>query len=215
MIYEGEWKNGMKQGKGTMILNDHRLFSCKWILNCPLLLLFLGFIIVIVLIILLIVGIINIKNAITQQNVIKYCTDYYSNSSLIIESNHCNEEYISSFFPKPSLEYIDIGDGCFENVKIVMIDGLNKLKSLKIGRNSFTKRKNGEVANTPSRSFSILNCATLESIEIGHHSFSDYGGGFELYNLPKLSTIKIGEIGLNSNNFYYSSFVIKGMIDMI
>ena len=88
------------------------------------------------------------------------------------------------------------------------------MKSLKIGKNSFTKKKNGW-ADDPSRSFSILNCIELESIEIGHHSFSDYAGEFELKNLPKLLTIKIGEIGSDSYNFICSSFVIKGIIDMI
>ena len=95
-----------------------------------------------------------------------------------------------------------------------MINGLNELKSLVIGSNSFTKNKNN-YGNNSSRSFHILNCIELESIEIGSYSFSDYGGGFELVNLPKLSTIKIGEIGSESYNFYHCSFVIKGIIDMI
>ena len=95
-----------------------------------------------------------------------------------------------------------------------VIDGLNELKSLKIGMNSFTKRKNGW-GDDSTRSFSILNCIELESIEIGPYSFSDYSGGFELVNLPKLSTIKIGEIGYDSYNFWSSSFEIKGIIDMI
>ena len=60
-----------------------------------------------------------------------------------------------------------------------------------------------------------MNCAELESIEIGSYSFSDYGGGFELKNLPKLSTIKIGEIETDSSNFRYCSFVIKGIIDVL
>ena len=92
-----------------------------------------------------------------------------------------------------------------------VIDGLNELKSLKIGKNSFTKKKNSS-GNDSSRSFSIFNCIELESIEIGKFSFSDYGGEFELINLPKLSTIKIGEIGSDSSNFCYSSFVIKGIV---
>ena len=105
-------------------------------------------------------------------------------------------------------------------VDIFNIDGLNKLKSLIIGSNSFTLVKSNDYedwnkANNTNRSFSILNCDELESIEIGEFSFSDYGGGFELKNLPKLSTIKIGEIGTASRNFMYSSFVIKGIIDMI
>ena len=119
-----------------------------------------------------------------------------------------------------TIESIEIGDNCFENVELFNIDGLNELKSLKIGINSFTHLKSndewdGNVANNPNRSFSILNCIELESIEISRFSFSDYGGGFELKNLPKLSTIKIGEIGNDSRNFYSSSFVIKGIIDMI
>ena len=108
---------------------------------------------------------------------------------------------------------MEIGDNCFENVKLFNIDGLNHLKSLKIGMNSFTEKKNDK-ANNPSRSFRVLNCIELESIEIGEYSFSDYGGGFKLFNLPKLSTIKIGD-GSSSYNFYYSSFVIKGIIDMM
>ena len=113
-----------------------------------------------------------------------------------------------------------IGDECFENVDLFSIDGLNELKYIKIGINSFTHLKGGDVwndyrANNPNRSFSILNCGELKVIEIGLYSFSDYGGLFELKNLPKLSTIKIGEIGSDSSNFFYSSFEIKGIIDMI
>ena len=112
------------------------------------------------------------------------------------------------------LEELIIGNNCFSNVVMFNIDGLNELKSLKIGKNSFTKKKN-IYANNINRSFQISNCDELESIEIGECSFSDYGGEFELRNLPKLSTIKIGEIGSYSSNFCNCSFVIKGIIDMI
>ena len=201
VIYEGEWKNRRRHGEGTLILNGNRLFTGKWILNCPLPLLILGFmIIMIVLIILFIVGI-NIATEIENKR--KVCMGYYSNSSLIIESNHCNEDSISLFIPIRSYEYIDIGGNCFMYVNEFVVDGLNELKSLKIGWSSFTNRKDSR--DDSFRSFSILNCGELESIEIGSYSFSDYGGLFELRNLPKLSTIKIGEIGVNSYNFFYSS----------
>ena len=118
-----------------------------------------------------------------------------------------------------TIESIEIGNDCFMKVDSFRIDGLNHLKSLKIGMNSFTHLKSSNwdrrKANNPSRSFSIMNCVELESIEIGRYSFSDYGGLFELKNLPKLSSIKIGEIENESRNFCYSSFVIKGIIDMI
>ena len=94
------------------------------------------------------------------------------------------------------------------------IDNLFKLQKIIIRQNSFTKKKNSW-NNDSSRSFHILNCIELESIEIGEYSFRYYGGGFELINLPKISTIKIGEIGSSSWNFFSSSFVIKGIIDMI
>ena len=112
------------------------------------------------------------------------------------------------------LKSIEIGNNCFMNVNLFKIDGLKSLKSLKIGMNSFTTAKNS-YGNNVNRSFSILNCIELKLIAIGECSFSDYGGGFELRNLPKLSTIKIGEIASTSYNFCYSSFEIKGNIDMI
>ena len=114
----------------------------------------------------------------------------------------------------PKLSTINIGDTCFCTVNRFVLSELNELKSLKIGNNSFTKRKSRQAA-VFSQSFSILNCIELESIEIGRYSFSDYGSGFELKNLPKLSTIRIGEIGRESRNFYYCSFEIKGIIDIV
>ena len=139
--------------------------------------------------------------------------------SISISNGSCNDkEYTKFDFSRFSLlEELTIGDNCFSSVNLFKIDGLNHLKSLKIGIKSFTQQKdNWKTINTDSsRSFAILNCVELESIEIGRFSFSDYAGGFELKNLPKLLTIKIGERGRDSHNFYYSSFVIKGMIDVI
>ena len=133
-----------------------------------------------------------------------------NSKSIIIPSKSYNTVRGLAFSHYNLLEELVIGDSCFRLVDKFVIDGLNELKSLKIGKNSFTRRTD----NNSSRSFVISNCIELESIEIGHHSFSDYGGGFKLVNLPKLSTIKIGEIGYDSYNFRYSSFVVKGIIDM-
>ena len=139
-------------------------------------------------------------------------------TDLLISSNSCNELKSLNLNEYQYLKSIEIGDDCFENVNMFNIDGLNELNELKIGINSFTHLKKGKwdanKANNSNRSFHILNCNELESIEIGSYSFSDYGGEFELKNLPKLSTIKIGQIGIDSSNFYSSSFVIKGSIDI-
>ena len=130
-------------------------------------------------------------------------------TNLIISSNSCNELNSLNLNEYRYLKSIEMGDDCFENVDEFKIDGLNHLKSLKMGMNSFTKEKNS-YGNDESRSFHLLNCDKLESIEVGKYSFSDYGGGFELNNLPSLISIK-----MSSRNFYYSLFVVKGMMDVI
>ena len=123
-----------------------------------------------------------------------------------------------------------IGDNCFGSVKTFQIDGLNQLRCIKIGKNSFTEKTNSSRINK-GKSFHILNCIELESVEIGEYSFSDYSGQFELKNLFSLRSIVIGSmielknlfslrsivIGsmkMYSSNFYYCSFVIRGKIEM-
>ena len=109
-----------------------------------------------------------------------------------------------------SLESIEIGNKCFGSVQTFNIDGLNRLKTIKIGKNSFTQEKN-DYGNDESKSFHILNCESLESIQIGEYSFSDFGGDFELKSLPQLQSIQIGTIDSKSYNFFGSSFVIRGI----
>ena len=111
------------------------------------------------------------------------------------------------------VESIEIGNECFGSVQTFQIDGLNRLKTIKIGSSSFTQEKNS-ARDDKSKSFHILNCESLKSIQIGEFSFSDFAGDFELKNLPQLQSIQIGTIGSKSCNFYGSSFVIRG-IDMI
>ena len=109
-----------------------------------------------------------------------------------------------------SLEFIEIGNDCFGSVQTFKIDGLNRLKTIKIGNNSFTQKKN-DYGNDKSKSFHILNCESLESIQIGRYSFCDFGGEFELKNLPQLQSIQIGTLQRKSFNFCASSFVIRSM----
>ena len=131
-------------------------------------------------------------------------------------SYSCNNGDIQIFdFSRfTDVESIVIGDECFESVQTFKIDGLNRLKTIKIGNNSFTQKKSW-YGNDKSKSFHILNCESLESIQIGEYSFSDFAGDFELKNLPKLQSIRIGTTGSESFNFYYSSFVIRGIEMML
>ena len=136
-------------------------------------------------------------------------------SSITIPHWTCNDDdYITFDFSRfTQVKSIEIGDDCFGSVKTFKIDRLNRLKTIKIGNRSFTLKKNSW-GNDKSKSFHILNCESLESIQIGEYSFSDFGGDFELKNLPQLQSIQIGTIGSDSYNFNYCSFMIRG-IDMI
>ena len=119
-----------------------------------------------------------------------------------------------------NLKSIEIGNDCFGSIQRFQIDGLNRLKTIKIGINSFTQVKWNDFNNdlhgstskcrNESKSFHILNCESLKMIEIGCCSFADFGGEFELRNLNNLESIKIGIIGYVSRNFFWSSFKIRG-----
>ena len=144
-------------------------------------------------------------------------------SSIRVPNNSYNDATHSllDFSRYTLVESIEIGYNCFESVKTFKIDGLNRLRSLRIGKNSFTQVKENEWNNDYQaaesriiiglKSFQILNCKLLESIEIGEHSFADYGGDFELRNLNALQSITVGKIGTKSWNFdIHSSFILRG-----
>ena len=67
-----------------------------------------------------------------------------SATSITIPNWTCNEENYKVFdFSRFScVESIEIGNDCFGSVQTFKIDGLNRLKTLKIGNNSFTQKKN-------------------------------------------------------------------------
>ena len=131
-------------------------------------------------------------------------------TDLKISSNSCNDVKELDLKRFEWLQSIEIGNDCFGSMQTFKIDGLNRLKTIKIGKNSFTQKKNDD-GNDQSKSFHILNCESLESIQIGQYSFSDYGGEFELKNLPHLQSIQIGTVGSNSYNFFCSTFLIRGI----
>ena len=139
-------------------------------------------------------------------------------TSIALPNWICNDEdYINFDISRFTvLESLDIGNDSFSYVQTFKIDGLRKLKCLQIGQNSFTQVKGGPWSSCHYKwkSFHILNCESLESIQIGQFSFSDFAGDFELKNLPQLQSIQIGTIRSWSDNFFCSSFVIRG-IDMI
>ena len=86
-----------------------------------------------------------------------------------------------------SLKRIEIGNDCFEKVDRFVIDGLNELESVVIGKNSF------ELDNEDNLEGSrcvIMNCDQLRQIHIEESSFRWYES-FELKNLPSLISIQL------------------------
>ena len=111
-----------------------------------------------------------------------------------------------------SLKRIMIRYECFESVRLFELDGLSELKSVEIGKKSFTCIKNGDSTwydmIRDDSSCRIMNCPKLKSIRIGGSSFCNYHS-FELSNLPSLRTIDIGV-----QCFYYTPvFSLTGLID--
>ena len=140
----------------------------------------------------------------------------HSNTTISIPNWTCNdynyiEMNISHYYQART---INIGTNSFAYVKNLIIDGLNELRELNIGSNSFTQDRNS-YGNDASKSFHILNCESLESIEIGEYSFSDYAGEFELKNLSKLQSLIIGSSTSNSYNFYNTnSLILEGILNI-
>ena len=133
-------------------------------------------------------------------------------STLSIGNGAFNEAEILKLRNLNEMDSIEIGNNCFSGTEILIIDGLNELKSMRIGSNSFTGSLNS-YGNDNTKSFHILNCESLESIEIGRYSFSDYAGEFELKNLPKLQSLIIGSSTSNSYNFYNTnSLMIESIL---
>ena len=140
-----------------------------------------------------------------------YFLDLPKLNTLSIGSNSFGNSSIFHLSNLNSFQSLNIGNGMYNGISTFLIEGLSSLNTISIGSNSFTSMKNG-FGNDQMKSFHILNCTKLESIEIGEYSFSDYGGQFELSNLPQLQSIQIGNMNSNSYNFYSSSsFEIEGI----
>ena len=130
-------------------------------------------------------------------------------TDLVIPPNCCNEAEFSLFDVSrlKFLKSIQIGDDCFENVSEVKLIGLKELKSVVIGKNSFTKHKNS-CGYDPYRHFYLKNCEGLRELKIGCFSFSDFSV-CKIENVPSLEVIEMGELHEWSRNFFYASLELK------
>ena len=108
------------------------------------------------------------------------------------------------------LKRLVIGDECFMYVNEVKMVGLKALESVVIGKNSFTKNKNG-YGYIPNRHFYLKNCPKLKLLKMGRYSFSDYTV-IEIENVDALEVIEMGELNEESYNFHYASLELKSIV---
>ena len=92
-----------------------------------------------------------------------------------------------------------------------MINGIQYLRKVEIGENSFTKRKNS-FGYDPNRHFYLKNCNNIKELRIGQYSFSDYSE-FAISNNPSIEVIEMGDLNIqhDSFNFYYASLELKSL----
>ena len=98
------------------------------------------------------------------------------------------------------LKRIEIGNTCFQHVREFVIDDLERLESVKIGKVCFIISY-GERDDGLCR---ITNCPNLRQLEIGWHGFEDFKS-FELSNVNSLQSIIFGDWC-----FEYADFSLKG-----
>ena len=68
-----------------------------------------------------------------------------------------------------NLQLLEVGDYCFRDVKEMVVTGLKKLRTLKIGRGCY------RISIDPPRGcFSLKDCPELTEVHIGEGSFSHY-----------------------------------------
>ena len=183
-VYIGLWKNGLRNGKGEEYDKNHCLIKKGyWIEDV-----FVGDL---------------ISSIGLNEDMIEY--DVKNNS-------YNSPDYDPIFIPQLSkLKRMIIGKNCFVNTKRFIVDGLNELESLKIGKRCFTLGRwdccNGRVIGEARKGSEcvIVNCPKLHQIQIGAWSFHYYVK-MELKNLPSLQILKLG-----GKSFYWiESFELKG-----
>ena len=90
-------------------------------------------------------------------------------TELVISSNSCNNVRMLNLNKFEWLQSIEIGDDCFRSVKTFKIDGLSRLKTIKIGQNSFNALEK-EFLSTGHSHIEYKSNRTRKSILIHFHS---------------------------------------------
>lgn len=137
-------------------------------------------------------------------------TSLDSTITRIIIDNYVSESDFTSLdlSQLSMLELLVVGNHCFSYVDDVKLIGLNKLESVVVGENSFTKFKEYYSYN-PDRHFHLKNCPSLRRLTIGNCSFSDYSV-CEIESVDALTVIETGRV-----SFAYASLELKSIFIQI
>lgn len=134
-------------------------------------------------------------------------------STLVIPDDYENPaiRYLS-FSDYPKLTTLTIGNDCLRHVTHVQIVSMETLKSLRIGRRSFSS----EIALTRLRDIDavketelwIEDCPCLKKLRIGAMSFVEFES-VRLQNLPSLGEIRIGEEETSKCFFHCRQLIVQ------
>ena len=95
---------------------------------------------------------------------------------LIIPNNTCNEQsFVELDVSSMSvLERISIGENSLQSVSTVRAYDIPSLRSISIGRNSFSSSSRRLIDESEENQFYIMNCTNLNDIVIKDYCFSNY-----------------------------------------
>ena len=147
----------------------------------------------------------------------EYCMNILKGSdtitTLVVGCNACAFETVTVFDLSvyPKLKTLKIGSESFVDANELKLIGLSELESVEIRSKSFTNNGDSfDFTPDPDRHFYVKDCPKLKSLTIGTYSFSDYSV-IEIENVDALETIAIGEVEENSYNFKYASLELKSV----
>ena len=120
-------------------------------------------------------------------------------------NDNCNDisKMKLAFIQLPRLKRIEIGNNSFKYIREFVIDGLEQLESVKIGKYCFKIGDEGRTDGTCR----IVNCSKLHQLEIGYECFYDFKS-LEISNVDSLHSIEFGEECFK----YIEEFSLKGKL---
>ena len=183
VLYVGGWKNGLREGYGSEFKGYSALYVGEW-KN----------------------GMRDGKGKELNENeeVIrsgKWIKGEYEGATKRFEDGYGNDLSVFDVDCLNGIERVEIGNDCFKKVNRFVIDGLNELKTIIIGKKNFYIDYDKRCGS----SCLIMNCDQLRQINIGNSTFFYYES-FECKNLPSLISIQLDVLAfLNCQTIVFES----------